>query len=266
MGLREIDPSQVDPVTWKVSTPRGRPSADPNCGETTRLLEVDWKQQAEKTEQQRRRAHQQEERLYRTLLEPAAAPTEDPNESRHPLVAAVAQLVDKYPLRMQDEDNAAFFLGMLRWLQTQLGEQYFCRWRIHQHEFIESRDPEFMLDALRVLRRFCKTHHTTARAGAPRPAALPDDNTSNRVPTWFIFSVQPDCHDLDVELVIKRLPREFLLKAANPMGEVDVKTGVLRGASMLGHPLFCCGMFFCIPFPGMYASCITARHQHLDNR
>jgi hypothetical protein len=46
-------------------------------------------------------------------------------------------------------DNAAFFLGMLRWLQTQLGEQYFCRWRIHQHEFIESRDPEFMLDALR---------------------------------------------------------------------------------------------------------------------
>ena len=43
--------------------------------------------------------------------------------------------------------------------------------------------------------------------------------------------------------------------------QVDVKTGALRGASMLGHPLFCCGMFFCIPFPGMYASCITSRHQ-----
>jgi hypothetical protein len=38
---------------------------------------------------------------------------------------------------------------MLRWMQTQLGEQYFCRWRIHQHCFIESSDPEFMLDALR---------------------------------------------------------------------------------------------------------------------
>jgi len=46
-------------------------------------------------------------------------------------------------------DNATFFLGMLRWMQTQLGEQYFCRWRIHQHCFIESSDPEFMLDALR---------------------------------------------------------------------------------------------------------------------
>jgi hypothetical protein len=44
--------------------------------------------------------------------------------------------------------------------------------------------------------------------------------SSNRVPTWFIFSVQPDCHDLDVELVIKCLPREFLLKAALSLGEV----------------------------------------------
>lgn len=72
-----------------------------------------------------------------------------------------------------------------------------------------------------MLRRFCKTHHTAARAGAARPAMVEGGElSSNRVPTWFIFSVQPDCHDLDVELVIKCLPREFLLKAALSLGEV----------------------------------------------
>jgi hypothetical protein len=52
----------------------------------------------------------------------------------------------------------------------------------------------------------------------------------------FIFSVQPDCHDLDVELVIKRLPREFLLKAANPMGEVRTAACPLN----LGRNPMCC--------------------------
>lgn len=45
----------------------------------------------------------QEERLYRALLEPVSTPDESPSDSRHPLVAAVSELVSKYPLRLQDE-------------------------------------------------------------------------------------------------------------------------------------------------------------------
>ena len=57
MGLRELDPTQVDPDTGKVVG--RRPPPESSCGETTRLLEVDWKQQAEDAENRRRRAQQQ---------------------------------------------------------------------------------------------------------------------------------------------------------------------------------------------------------------
>jgi len=75
-----------------------------------------------------------------------------------------------------------------------------------------------------------------------------------------VFSLHSDCHDLDVELMIKRLPRENELQC-EPAGMVDVKTGESRPSSMVAHQVFCCGFFFCIPFPGMYANCIAGRNK-----